>query len=202
MTLQATALQNLIIGGPNGNVGSIRFPAKTKYSLQSPLASSLLYWITNKPGYSAGSGGIFAHELHKDNNGQPGDLICTAWMVVDQPTENGIGKFSRACFAPDAMVTGDYYHEVIRNIDVSPKTNFSSLDFLTNPKMVNQTPDMQVLVQQGGGLFKPLDGGIVVGSPVSLVYFDGTVDEYDGYEVVNGAVLAAGPQYGFVGGAA
>jgi hypothetical protein len=205
MTLPATNLQELTVGGQFGNVASIRFQAATKYVLQSSLASRLLYWIDNAPGYSGGTKGIFAHELRTDINGQPGVLICegTESGIIRTPT--GKGKFSRICFPPDVFQLGAWYHHRIPNIDPNPKVNFSSLDFLANPKNPNFAsliPTSQILVQQGGsGLYKLLDGGTVAASPISDVYFDGTIVENDGYQVENGVVLSAGPEYGFVGGA-
>lgn len=199
----ATNLQELTIGGKFGNVASIRFQAATKYSLQSSLASRLLYWVDNAIGYSSGTRGIFAHELRSDVSGQPGELICEGTEKGIIRTQNDRGKFSRICFPPDDFVAGAWYHHRILNIDSDPKVNYSSLDFLANPKnpnMASLVPGFQILVQQGGsGLYKPLDAGTVAASPISDVYFDGTMVEHSGYQIENGAVLLAGSQYGFVG---
>jgi len=196
--LKATALDNVVVGGQWGNQVAIRFQANS-----TVLAAVRVYWITENPtgksGYASGTGGSFVYELHADNSGFPGNLISTALFTVPMPTENGHGGFPLVCFPPSMLVVGQYYDMVVRNIDPTPKVNWSSLDFLTYATTLNQTPDVQVIYAPTGNKWQSVDGGQVMGSPVAIFYSNGTVQGY-GY-IAAGSLypngLECGQAYGF-----
>ena len=72
-------------------------------------------------------------------------------------------------------MSGQYYNIVIENIDADSFANWASLDFLWDPIVKNQTPDVQIWVSDEGGAFSPGDGGTFIGTPVALFYSDGTI---------------------------
>jgi hypothetical protein len=195
----ATSLCNVIIGGQWSQVASIRFQAKSS----APLSAVRVYWIIGNPpgktGYAAGAGGKYSYTLHADSNGQPGAVLATASMVMNELSENKFGNFPLICFPPASLVSGNYYDIVVRNVDPSPSVNWASLDFLYDQSAANQTPDVQVWTSNQGGAFEPDGGGIFVGSPVALFYADGTVQGHGniavGSEYPGG--YECGSAYGF-----
>ena len=195
--ITATALSNVIVGGQWGNAVSIRFLAKTS----APLSAIRLYWVIKSPksGYASGTGGTFVYDLCPDKNGVPGPTLATQQVIQNQFTQNGQGNFPLVCFAPVLLTAGLYYHVVVRNIDPNPKENWSSLDFMYSPTVLNQTPDVQVLVSAQGVPWEPVDGGEIAGSPIALFYADGSTQGYPWYQIGTNGVLLAGTAYGFVG---
>jgi hypothetical protein len=195
--ITATALSNVIVGGQWNNVVSIRFLAKAS----APLSAIRLYWVTQNPpgkmGYASGTGGSYSYSLCADNNGVPGSVLAVEQLIVPQPTQNGRGGFPLVCFGPALLKAGGYYHVVVRNIDDNYKENWSSLDFMYSATVLNQTPDVQVLISAQGVAWEPVDGGELAGSPVALFYADGTQQGYPWYQVGANGALLAGTAYGF-----
>ena len=140
-----------------------------------------------------------AYDLCPDKNGVPGPTLATQQVIQNQFTQNGQGNFPLVCFAPVLLTAGLYYHVVVRNIDPNPKENWSSLDFMYSATVLNQTPDVQVLVSAQGVPWEPVDGGEIAGSPVALFYADGSTQGYPWYQIGTNGVLLAGTAYGFVG---
>lgn len=188
-------LNNVEVGGQYGQVASIRFLAKSS----APLAAARVYWIITKTGYASGSGGQYTYSLKTDSNGQPGQVLTSAKMVVNQLTSNRVGNFPLICFPPVALVSGQYYDIVVQNVDPSPKVNWSSLDFLWNASLTNQTPDIQIWLSTEGGKFAPGDNGTFIGSPVALFYADGTVQGHGDIAIGSGypGGYECGSSYGF-----
>lgn len=210
MTIQAEALNNIILGGPNANIVSIRFQAK--YAL--PVVSARTYHLfsnhpdTNSPGYARGTRGTMDLWLCADANGVPGDALSGAVWIADRnyPSQVGevtpgswepVGAFPLYCFPSlnkPMLVAGSWYHLLWTNVDTSPEENYSSLDFLWHPTVLNQTPDMQVMIQQSGAWRVMPD---MIPSPVAIFYADGSVQGYAGYQMgLNGTILN-GNEYGF-----
>lgn len=195
----AVSLNNIEVGGPRSQVASIRFQARSN----APLAAVRLYWIIANPsghsGYASGAGGEYVYTLHRDSGGQPGTVIATANMIQDNISGNRRGNFPLICFPPVALMRGQHYDIVVRNVASDPSANWASLDFLWDTVEKNQTPDVQVWVSTEGRVFEMADGGTFVGSPVGLFYSDGTMQGHgnmavgwtypDGYE--------CGSAYGF-----
>ena len=200
-------LDNVIVGGPNHNQVSLRFEAK--YELI--LSTIRTYWIfanhdtTPLPGYARGWRGQYEVSLCPDLNGSPGLPLDFASRVADPlyqeqagtTTPTGwepVGAFPLHAFSNRTILTaGKYYHVVFKNVDPDPEHNYASLDFLWDPTVQNQAPDMQVLVG-GAGVWQPQPN--LIPSPVALFYADGNCQGYAGYELVNGQILNAN-NYGF-----
>ena len=195
----ATSLCNVIVGGQWSQVASIHFQAKSN----APLSAARLYWIIANPagdsGYASGSGGHYSYTLRQDSNGQPGAVVATASMVQNKFTENGRGNFPLICFPPVSLVSGQYYDLVVQNLDPEPQVNWSSLDFLYDTNVHDQTPDVQVWVADGNSTFKPADNGNFVGSPVAFFYSDGTIAGHGDIAVSSSSAtgLECGSVYGF-----
>lgn len=170
------SLNNIIIGGQWSQAASIRFLAKSS----APLSAVRVYWIIENPaghaGYASGTGGRYVYSLRTDSNGQPGRVLATAGMVMNQVTSNQRGNFPLICFPPVGLVSGQYYDIVVENVDADSFANWASLDFLWDPTAKNQTPDVQIWVSDRGGVFSPGDGGTFIGTPVALFYSDGTIE--------------------------
>ena len=193
------SLNNIVIGGQWSQAASIRFLAKS----DAPLSAVRLYWIIANPaghgGYASGAGGQYVYSLRTDSNGQPGRVLATASMVINEVTSNQRGNFPLICFPPISLVSGQYYDIVVENVDSDSFANWASLDFLWDPTTKNQTPDVQIWVSDEGGAFAPGDGGTFIGTPVALFYSDGTIEGHGdiavGSSYLNG--FECGSSYGF-----
>src|SRR5215472_10107424 len=193
------SLSNVIVGGQWSQAASIRFLAKSN----APLAAVRLYWIIANPaghaGYASGTGGRYIYSLRTDSNGQPGRVLANASMIQNQITGNQRGNFPLVCFPPVSLVSGQYYNIVIENIDADSFANWASLDFLWDPIVKNQTPDVQIWVSDEGGAFSPGDGGTFIGTPVALFYSDGAIQGYGDIAVGSSysSGFECGSSYGF-----
>ncbi len=192
--IQATNIGSVNVGGKFLNIVSLRFPAVSEV-----LSAIRTYWVTENPsgktGYAAGNGGAFSFTLHDDLNNQPGAVLEVSWGRKEQPTQNLRGGFPLVYFGHTKLALGKYYHVVIQNTMLDPRNNFATLDLLENDTLLGQTPDLQVLISQEGGPFKPFPK--FMGSPVGLFYADGTVQGYGYYQVGPGGTLLAAVQYGY-----
>jgi hypothetical protein len=195
----AVSLNNVPVGGRYSQIVSIRFQAKSSAS----LSKARLYWIipnaSEHPGYASGNGGHYTYTLHKDSDGQPGDVIATASEVQNEITENKRGNFPLIYFPEAALESGQYYDVVVKNVDPDPSENWASLDFLWNPDTTEQTPDIQVWISMWGEKFGWGYNGTLIGSPVALFFSNGTVQGHSdiavGSEYPDG--LECGSAYGF-----
>lgn len=197
LSIQATSLSNVIVGGMWNTVAEIRFQAAS-----STLFQMRLYWILSNPvghpGYAAGSGGSYTYTLNADNAGVPGAVLVTGQLVAQNPTVGATqGAFPLIGFPPNTLTPGRFYDVVITNVDPQPKLNWASLDFLYNAAVINQTPRFQVWRAPAGAPWKQLTD--LAGSPIEAIYADGTVDGYGYYQVGGLAqpALLCGTNYGF-----
>jgi hypothetical protein len=198
-TFSAICLNNVQVGGQYSQVVSIRFLTQS----DMPLTSARVYWIipnsSEHAGYASGNGGHYTYTLNVDTNGQPGKVLATADGVENEYTENGRGDFPLIYFPQVWLAKGSYYDIVITNTDPNPSENYSSLDFLWNPDYTDQTPDTQIWISMWGEKFGWGYNGTLIGSPVALFFFNGTVqghgDIATGSEYENG--LECGSAYGF-----
>jgi len=193
------SLNNIIIGGQWSQAASIRFLAKSS----APLSAVRLYWIVANPaghgGYASGTGGRYVYSLRTDTNGQPGRVLATASLILNEVTRSQIGNFPLVCFPPASLTKGQYYDIVIENVDSDSFANWASLDFLWDPTAKNQTPDVQIWVSTERGAFSPGDGGTFIGTPVALFYSDGAIQGYGDIAVGSSysSGFECGSSYGF-----
>lgn len=198
-TYQAASLNNVIVGGKWSQIVSIRFQATSV----SPLAAARLYWIISNPpdhgGYMLGNGGHYSYTLRQDVNGQPGATLAVASVVQDRITGNKRGNFPLICFPPVSLWPGQFYDIVVQNIDPNPSLNWSSLDFLYNAALTDQTPELQVWASNQGGQFAPSGKGTLIGSPIAIFYADGTAQGHGDIAIstTSPTKLQCGSAYGF-----
>lgn len=199
--LVATSLSGIEIGGKWDQALSARFLAKTWTTQKTNFVSAIRpYEVTMNPpgetGYASGTGGTFNYALCADNAGVPGKILADISQIIDFPTENGRGGFPLIAFRPTLVNVGSYYHFVARNIDLHSDVNWHVIDFLTDAAVLNQTPDIQLLVSATGTPWKPVNKGAAMASPFAIFYADGTVQGYKAYQVGPEGLLTA-EAYGF-----
>lgn len=179
----AKELSNIRVGDKDGYKCAIRFIAKGP-----SLASVRLYWIVQnpdgKPGYMGGNGGFFEYSLRTQPDAAPVAFGTEVDRVV---TQNGRGAFPLIAFPPHRLTSGLPYFIVIDNVSFNPEVNFSSLDFLHNDAVLDQTPEVQVWLSAKGVPWQLAAKGAFIGSPVALIYADGTMQ--------GSSYIAAGAQY-------
>lgn len=151
----ATSLDNIVVGGAYGYMTGIRFQS----SYNGPLASIRIYEIvpgfpaTQHAGYSAGTGGKLNYQLCEDEatGTDPARIPQPSWLCVQgaailDSNYSEPQNFPLVYFPGEPLIaSGDWYLLTVSNSDPSPATNYSSVDYLWNPNLSNQTPTMQVI---------------------------------------------------------
>jgi hypothetical protein len=145
--VQATALNNINVGGPSNKKVAYRFTA----SYTGTITGGIYYHISSStPGYSGGTLGTIVPTIATDSSNTPGSTIATCSV--------GTGFFPVfTCSA--AVVAGQTYYVVFTNTDPSPTVNFASVDGLYNVGAVQDPnfPYTSLESDNGGAWLTDLD---------------------------------------------
>lgn len=120
-------LANTQIGGTSCGCPNLESSFRFRAGHSSTLASIRIYLITDREGYSAGSGGTVVIRVEEDD-GTPqhrpsGRMIASAIAPLE--------TFPIVSFAdPASLQAGSLYHIVFRNADRQPTVNFVSVNSL------------------------------------------------------------------------
>lgn len=119
--VQATALNNINVGGPSNWRVAYRFTA----AYTSTITGGVYYRIfsTTKPGYSGGTLGTIVISIVNNASGSPGTLVATC-------TGANVGNFPAFTCPSASVITGQTYYVLFTNTDPSPTVNFASVDGL------------------------------------------------------------------------
>jgi hypothetical protein len=137
--VQADALGNTVIGGPDRTALAFRFRA----SWTGSVAAVRVYMIKNvngRTGYSSGDEGIMRVTLQPDSGRRPHvpvrQRLATATF---RPADEGffpLVRFDR----PARIVAGRRYHVVFANVDPEPARNYVSINALYSASRLGRGP--------------------------------------------------------------
>jgi hypothetical protein len=137
--VQADALGNTIIGGPDRSALTFRFRA----TWTGAVVAVRVYVIKNvngRTGYSLGNGGVMRVALRADSGRSPhvpaGPHLATATF---RPADRGV--FPRVRFSkPAHVVAGRLYHVVFSNVGSDPERNYVSINALYSASRLGRGP--------------------------------------------------------------
>jgi len=134
----ADGLANTQIGGTSCGCPNLLSSFRFRATASASLTSIRLYLITDREGYSSGTGGSVEVALEPDDGSSAHRPSGTTLASAGVPLE----PFPRVPFT-DAprLAAGTLYHLVFRNVDPEPTVNFVSLNSLfTNPPPTPRQP--------------------------------------------------------------
>jgi hypothetical protein len=137
--VQADALGNTVIGGPDRSALTFRFRA----TWTGTVAAVRVYVIKNvngRTGYSLGNGGVMRIALQADARRglhvPAGRALATATF---RPADRGVFPLVRFS-KPAHVVAGRLYHVVFSNIGTDPQNNYVSINALYSASRLGRGP--------------------------------------------------------------
>jgi hypothetical protein len=137
--VQADALGNTIIGGPDRSALTFRYRA----TWTGAVAAVRVYVIKNvngRTGYSLGNGGVMRVTLQADSGRSPhvpvGRHLATATF---RPADRGVFPLVRFP-KPAHVVAGRLYHVVFSNVGSDPERNYVSINALYSASRLGRGP--------------------------------------------------------------
>jgi hypothetical protein len=173
--IAADSLANTQIGGTSCGCANLLTSFRFRADRSSPLAAIHIYLITDRSGYSGGSGGTINVTLQEDDRTS---LHAPSGRVLAASTAS-LEAFPIVPFSDrPALVADALYHVVFRNVDPAPTENFVSVNSLyvttaVTPRQPRyQDTDWAQLMNTGAGwVLRPQYTPIL-----QLAYADGSVD--------------------------
>jgi hypothetical protein len=137
--VQADALGNTVIGGPDRTALAFRFRASWTGSVEA-VRVYLIRNVNGRTGYSGGDEGIMRVTLRPDSGRRPHvparRQLATATF---RPAEEGF--FPLVQFdEPARVVAGRRYHVVFANVDPAPARNYVSINALYSSSRLGRGP--------------------------------------------------------------
>jgi hypothetical protein len=137
--VQADALGNTIIGGPDRSALTFRYRA----TWTGTVVAVRVYVIKNvngRTGYSLGNGGVMRITLQADSGRSPhvpvGRHLATATF---RPADRGVFPLVRFS-KPAHVVAGRFYHVVFSNVGSDPERNYVSINALYSASRLGRGP--------------------------------------------------------------
>ncbi|HEX7300479.1 MAG TPA: hypothetical protein VF257_15890 [Solirubrobacteraceae bacterium] len=139
--IQADALGNTVIGGPDRTSLSFRFRATWTGSVAA-LRFYIIKNVNGRTGYSEGDGGVMRVSLQADSGRSPhvpaGRRLASATFRAA-----GVGNFPLVRFGkPARVVAGRLYHVVFSNIAPDPVRNFVSINAMYSASRLGRGPSV------------------------------------------------------------
>jgi hypothetical protein len=137
--IQADALGNTVIGGPDRTALAFRYRATWTGSVVA-LRFYVIKNVNGRTGYSGGNGGIMRVTLQADSGRRPhvpvGRHLASATF---RPANAGVFPLVRLG-KPAHVVAGRLYHVVFSNIGADPERNFVSINAMYSASRLGRGP--------------------------------------------------------------
>jgi hypothetical protein len=152
--IQADALGNTVIGGPDRTALAFRFRATWTGTVVA-VRCYVIKNVNGRTGYSEGDGGVMRVALRADSGRRPHVPVGPHLAIATfQPAERGffpLVRFDR----PAHVVAGRFYHVVFSNIGRAPESNYVSINALYSSSRLGRGPSvpdgLAVLEDDAGG---------------------------------------------------
>jgi hypothetical protein len=139
--VQADALGNTVIGGPDRTALAFRFRARWTGSVVA-VRVYVIKNVNGRTGYSKGDGGVMRVSLQPDSGRRPHVPVRRRLAAATvRPADEGFFPLVRFD-KPARVVAGRRYHVVFANVDAEPDRNYVSINALYSASRLGRGPSV------------------------------------------------------------